>query len=87
MTAAPPSTGGFAGAALVKTFHRGTESVHALAGVDLTVEGGEFVALVGPSGSGKSTLLALLCGWETADSGSLEYGGALAGRRSASGPE
>jgi putative ABC transport system ATP-binding protein len=78
---AAPATGGFTGEALVKTFHRGTESVHALAGVDLTVEGGEFVALVGPSGSGKSTLLALLCGWETADSGTLAYGGALAGRR------
>jgi ABC-type lipoprotein export system ATPase subunit len=72
--------GGFTGRALVKTFHRGTESVHALAGVDLAVSGGEFVALVGPSGSGKSTLLALLCGWETADSGQLQYAGALAGR-------
>ena len=78
---APSFVGGFSGRALVKTFRRGTEPVHALAGVDLTVAGGEFVALVGPSGSGKSTLLALLCGWETADSGSLRYEGALAGRR------
>jgi putative ABC transport system ATP-binding protein len=81
VTSAPPRSGGFTGTALVKTFHRGTESVHALAGVDLTVRGGEFVALVGPSGSGKSTLLALLCGWETAESGTLSYGGVLAGRR------
>ena len=73
--------GGLTGTALVKTFQRGTEPVHALAGVDLAVAGGELVALVGPSGSGKSTLLALLCGWETADSGALRYGGALAGRR------
>ena len=78
---APAQTGGFTGTGLVKTFRRGTEPVHALAGVDLTVAAGEFVALVGPSGSGKSTLLALLCGWETADSGTLTYGGALAGRR------
>jgi ABC-type lipoprotein export system ATPase subunit len=72
---------GFTGTQLRKTFARGAEPVHALAGVDLTVAPGELVALVGPSGSGKSTLLALLCGWETADSGSLAYGGPLAGRR------
>ena len=73
-------TSGFTGTALRKAFHRGEETVHALDGVDLTVAAGEFVALVGPSGSGKSTLLALLCGWETADTGDLAYGGALAGR-------
>jgi putative ABC transport system ATP-binding protein len=71
---------GFTGAALRKTFTRGTEQVHALDGVDVTVSAGELVALVGPSGSGKSTLLALLCGWETADAGSLRYSGALADR-------
>ena len=69
------------GSGLVKRFSRGPETVTALAGVDLRVDAGEIVALVGPSGSGKSTLLALLCGWETPDDGALGYRGPLAGRR------
>jgi len=81
MTERVQPAGGFTGSGLVKRYSRGVETVSALAGVDLRVDAGEFVALVGPSGSGKSTLLALLCGWETADSGTLEYAGELAGRR------
>ena len=56
---------------LTKTFRRGPEQVHALAGADLIVRTGEIVALVGPSGSGKTTLLSVLAGWERPDRGEL----------------
>lgn len=59
---------------LVKSFHRGAETVRALRGVDLTVAGGSVVGIAGASGSGKSTLLAVLCGWEVPDSGTVEFG-------------
>ncbi len=45
---------------LTKVFGSNGAAVHALRGVDLTVDRGEFVALIGPSGSGKSTLMAIL---------------------------
>jgi ABC-type sulfate/molybdate transport systems ATPase subunit len=50
-------------------------AVPALVGLDLRVEAGEFLALLGGSGSGKSTLLRLIAGFEAPDAGSIHLGG------------
>ena len=47
-------------AGLTKTFGSNGAAVHALRGIDLEVQRGEFISLIGPSGSGKSTLMAIL---------------------------
>jgi putative ABC transport system ATP-binding protein len=60
---------------VTKTFRRGAEEVHVLSGLDLAVQKGEFLALMGPSGSGKSTLLNLIGGLDRPDRGSVEIGG------------
>ena len=60
---------------LYKEFRRGPEIVHVLEGLTMTIEQGDFVALMGPSGSGKTTLLNLLGGLDRPDSGSLRVQG------------
>ena len=58
-----------------KVFHRGSETIHVLAGLNLEVAQGEFLALMGPSGSGKSTLLNLIGGLDRATRGTVQVGG------------
>ncbi len=58
-----------------KVFRRGSERIHVLGGLDLTIPAGEFLALMGPSGSGKSTLLNLIGGLDRPTAGEVEVGG------------
>ena len=58
-----------------KEYQKGDKTVTALSGVDLEIEKGEFLSIVGPSGSGKSTLLNIIGCLDTASSGSVLYNG------------
>jgi putative ABC transport system ATP-binding protein len=60
---------------LVKTYHRGSETVEAIRGVDLEIQKGDFAVIYGPSGGGKSTLLHLISGIDHPTSGSVSING------------
>ena len=60
---------------VVKTYRAGAEVVRAIAGVDLSVQPGELVALHGPSGSGKTTLLLLIAALLSPDAGTIRFQG------------
>jgi len=60
--------------ALNKRYEVGSQTIHVLRDLDLAVEAGEMVAVVGASGVGKSTLLHLLGGLDRADSGAVRVG-------------
>jgi putative ABC transport system ATP-binding protein len=60
---------------VVKSYTRGKQKVEVLHGLDLTIEEGEFLALMGPSGSGKTTLLNLIGGLDRPDKGEVTVAG------------
>src|SRR6187399_3174692 len=65
----------FSARAVAKRYTLGETKVVAIAGIDLEILAGEFVAIAGPSGSGKSTLLHLLGALDVPDSGSVAIEG------------
>ena len=61
--------------AITKTYGEGQAAFQALKGIDLVIESGEFVAVMGPSGSGKSTVMNILGCLDTPTTGSYEFEG------------
>lgn len=74
MTSAPPSAL-IELRGLTKTYGVGDAAYRALKGIDLSIQQGEFVAIMGPSGSGKSTLMNVLGCLDTSTAGSYRYQG------------
>ena len=60
---------------IIRDFKLGQETVHVLKGIDLDIEQGEYLAIMGPSGSGKSTLMNILGCLDTATSGTYILNG------------
>jgi putative ABC transport system ATP-binding protein len=60
---------------ITKNYQVGTQAVHALQGVDLTIMKGEYVAIMGPSGSGKSTLMNIIGALDTPSGGQYVLNG------------
>jgi len=64
---------------VTKVYGRGRAAMHALRGVDLSIDRGEFVAVMGPSGSGKSTCMNILGCLDTPTAGSYRFSGVEVG--------
>jgi len=60
---------------ITKDYQKGQQKVQALRGIDLTIEKGEFLSIVGPSGSGKSTLLNIVGCLDSPTNGNIIYNG------------
>jgi polar amino acid transport system ATP-binding protein len=69
----------------VENLHKSFDKLHVLKGINLRVDQGEILSVIGPSGSGKSTLLRCLNHLETADKGSISFDGEYIARADAAG--
>ena len=58
---------------IIKSYGEKENKVEVLKGINLNINDGDFVVILGPSGSGKSTLLNIVSGLEKPDSGSVSY--------------